>query len=290
MGYGYEEGLLGPPPYYQGTFINNSSSGSVLELEVDGLGNGSYPVCSSAIGIKVFVFSQYNDPLSFYRYGAFLVDSTIRKVWKNVLAHVDVDSSQYSSYHVTHCFKAVASNHNTCVALAWIANDTLRLKMLRDTVWTIATTIVNPDQSSLQQLNIAVASDTTVYVTYSALKNGNRHVFLSKIQSSFLIDTVLTSVPSEYHQTMPNGYSLKQNYPNPFNPSTNIIFSIPKRSFVFLKVFDLVGREVATIVSEDLSAGDYSRQWTAVNISTGVYFYRLQAGSFTETKKLIILK
>jgi len=83
---------------------------------------------------------------------------------------------------------------------------------------------------------------------------------------------------------------LEQNYPNPFNPSTTIQFTLPSRSFVSLKVFAVIGREVATIVSEELSAGSYSRTWNAANMSSGIYFYRLQAGTFTETKKLILLR
>jgi hypothetical protein len=85
-------------------------------------------------------------------------------------------------------------------------------------------------------------------------------------------------------------YSLSQNYPNPFNPSTTISFRLPSKSFVSLKIFDLIGREVATIVSEEMSAGSYSQQWNAFNISSGIYFYRLQAGTYLETKKLILLK
>jgi hypothetical protein len=86
-------------------------------------------------------------------------------------------------------------------------------------------------------------------------------------------------------------FALNQNYPNPFNPTTNISFSIPSKSFVSLKVFDLLGREVATLVSEEMLAGNHSRQWNAINIPSGVYFYRLQAGSsYNETKKLILLK
>jgi lysophospholipase L1-like esterase len=87
-----------------------------------------------------------------------------------------------------------------------------------------------------------------------------------------------------------HGYVLGQNYPNPFNPSTSISFSLPSRSFVSLKVFDSLGRAVATIVSEELPAGNYSRQWNAANMSSGVYYYRLEAGSFTGTKKLLFLK
>ncbi|MCX6141972.1 MAG: T9SS type A sorting domain-containing protein [Ignavibacteriales bacterium] len=83
---------------------------------------------------------------------------------------------------------------------------------------------------------------------------------------------------------------LAQNYPNPFNPSTNISFSVPSNTFVTLKVFDALGREVAILVGEELSAGAYSRQWNAANVPSGVYFYRLGAGQFVETKKLVVLK
>ncbi len=85
-------------------------------------------------------------------------------------------------------------------------------------------------------------------------------------------------------------FELYANYPNPFNPSTNISFSLPKRSFVSLKVFDLIGREITTLLSEELPAGNHTRQWNANREPSGIYLYRLQAGSFTETKKLILLK
>jgi hypothetical protein len=85
-------------------------------------------------------------------------------------------------------------------------------------------------------------------------------------------------------------FTLCQNYPNPFNPSTTISYGIPLKAFVSLKVFDLIGREVATIVSEEMPAGNYSKRWNANNIASGVYFYQLNAGTYTETKKLILLK
>ena len=88
----------------------------------------------------------------------------------------------------------------------------------------------------------------------------------------------------------PNVFTLSQNYPNPFNPSTTISFSVPSRSFVSLKVFDCLGKEVGTIVSEELSAGNYLRQWNASSLPSGIYYYRLQSGSFTDTKKLVLLR
>jgi hypothetical protein len=89
---------------------------------------------------------------------------------------------------------------------------------------------------------------------------------------------------------MPSTYLLQQNYPNPFNPSTTILFSIPTSEFVTLKVYDLLGREIATLVNENLSAGSYSYNFDAKNLTSGVYLYKLQAGKYSETKKMLLSK
>jgi photosystem II stability/assembly factor-like uncharacterized protein len=99
-----------------------------------------------------------------------------------------------------------------------------------------------------------------------------------------------TEVKIERENSVPLTFILKQNYPNPFNSSTNISFIIPSKSFVSLKIYDRLGREVATLLSEEISAGYYTRKWNAANVSSGIYFYRLQTGSYTETKKLILLR
>ena len=88
----------------------------------------------------------------------------------------------------------------------------------------------------------------------------------------------------------PQKYELLQNYPNPFNPSTTITFSIPERSRVTLKIYDLLGQEVETLLNDDFTAGKYSTRWDAAGLATGTYFYRLEAGKFTETKKVLLLK
>lgn len=88
----------------------------------------------------------------------------------------------------------------------------------------------------------------------------------------------------------PARFGLRQNYPNPFNPSTNISFTIPTRSFVTLRVFDALGREVGVLVSEELPAGSYVRRWDAAGFPSGLYFCRLEAGSLTETRKLLLLR
>jgi hypothetical protein len=85
-------------------------------------------------------------------------------------------------------------------------------------------------------------------------------------------------------------YSLSNNYPNPFNPSTKIKYSVPQSSNVAIKVFDILGREVYKLVNDEKPAGYYEIEFNASSLTSGIYFYRLQAGSFVETKKMVLLK
>ncbi len=85
-------------------------------------------------------------------------------------------------------------------------------------------------------------------------------------------------------------YLLSQNYPNPFNPKTKIRFDVPTTSFTKLIVYDLLGREVATLVNEELKPGSYEADWDASNFSSGVYFYKIISGDFVETKKMVLMK
>ncbi len=91
-------------------------------------------------------------------------------------------------------------------------------------------------------------------------------------------------------QDLPTSYALSQNYPNPFNPSTEINFDIPKKSHVTLTVYNILGQAVTTLVNEDMTAGSKTVTWDASEHSTGVYFYKLTAGDFTETRKMMLLK
>lgn len=99
-----------------------------------------------------------------------------------------------------------------------------------------------------------------------------------------------TSLILQNNSGIPKSYDISQNYPNPFNPTTVINYQLPTNCFVTLKIYDMMGREIKTLVAKKLSAGNYSVLWDAHNISGGTYFYRLQAGSYIETKKLVLLK
>ena len=103
-----------------------------------------------------------------------------------------------------------------------------------------------------------------------------------------LCDTTTTGINNS--EEIPGGYELGQNYPNPFNPVTIIKYSIPKGSHVTLKVFDVLGNEVATLVNGMKQAGNYAVSFNGIGLASGVYVYQLKAGGFTSTKKLVLLK
>jgi hypothetical protein len=88
----------------------------------------------------------------------------------------------------------------------------------------------------------------------------------------------------------PESFRLEQNYPNPFNPSTRISFQITTNSFVSLKIYDMLGCEVATLVNEEMKPGSYEMSFGARNLASGTYSYRLSAGSYTEVKRMILMK
>jgi len=90
--------------------------------------------------------------------------------------------------------------------------------------------------------------------------------------------------------SQPDSYLLKQNYPNPFNPSTIISWQLPESKFVTLKIYDVLGNEVASLVNEEKPAGNYEVEFNATNLSSGIYYYKLVAGNFIDVKKMILLK
>jgi hypothetical protein len=89
---------------------------------------------------------------------------------------------------------------------------------------------------------------------------------------------------------IPEGFKLSQNYPNPFNPSTNIEFAIPEKNNVTLKIYNVHGQEIAVLANGEYQAGSYMVNWNAASMSSGVYFYTIQSGGFTQTKKLLLVK
>ncbi|MGA7723298.1 MAG: choice-of-anchor V domain-containing protein [Ignavibacteriaceae bacterium] len=104
------------------------------------------------------------------------------------------------------------------------------------------------------------------------------------------IITVNSTISGITNRNRPSGFHLNQNYPNPFNPSTIISFLIPDPGYVKLEVFNVLGLKIKTLVNEFKSAGNYSYDFNAVSFASGIYYYRLSTGSFSEVKKMLLLK
>ncbi|HLP16252.1 MAG TPA: SBBP repeat-containing protein [Bacteroidota bacterium] len=152
------------------------------------------------------------------------------------------------------------------------------------TIWDISS---SGNEMPSHAASIAVDTSGNVYVTGSVddiTGLWSDWITIKYHQSSTDVNN------AAYFGRQPSSYSLDQNYPNPFNPTTWIDFQIPHRSQVSVTIFDVLGREVARLISEQLPAGAYSTKWNAAGRTSGVYYYQLKTDNFVQTKKLILLK
>ena len=134
--------------------------------------------------------------------------------------------------------------------------------------------------------SIAIQSDEKIIIAGGSIYG---HTF-SDFTIVRYLNNASTGVDEKDNGEIPTAFALEQNYPNPFNPSTTISYSIPKQSYVILKIYDILGNEIATLVNEEKPTGTYELNWNALNLPSGVYFYQLKAGSFVESKKMILMK
>ncbi len=128
---------------------------------------------------------------------------------------------------------------------------------------------------------------------YALYFNSDNYVYAGGTRGTIIktipAELIVTGTGTSYTE-LPDSFILNQNYPNPFNPSTNIEFSIPKSEFVSLKVFDITGKEISVLVSENLNPGNYKINFNGAGLTSGVYFYILNTGGYVQTKKMMLLK
>lgn len=173
------------------------------------------------------------------------------------------------------------------VVIRWVSNisDSVSFELL---------------QNGISQGSIGKSANKTeafkwIIPTSLSVSNNNR------IKIASVVNTALSDTGAQPFSLTPVGfgneeiqsaadYSLGQNYPNPFNPSTRILYTIGTEQFVTVKIFDILGNELQTLVQEVQTAGTYSITWNASNLPNGIYYYRLTAGSFSDTKKMLLLK
>ena len=206
---------------------------------------------------------------------------------------VKYDDTNWTVYDTSN--SGLPSNHVHCLAIdesgnKWIGTEWSGLAKFDDTNWTVYNTA-----------NSGLPDNRVNCITIDG--NGNKWIGVGNPVliapviaptgglAAFNENGIITSVESKDNKVdYPVKFILSQNYPNPFNPVTSIQYAISSRQFVTLKVYDVLGREVATIVNEEKPAGNYEVKFDGANLASGVYFYRLTAGNFVETKKMILLR
>jgi hypothetical protein len=160
----------------------------------------------------------------------------------------------------------------------------------------IATIVIVPLTSSLAQTStLLITNGTSFFVPNGAeicadfitVEFGGS--FVTEDPSGICAGGTVTGDIEEV-ETIPTEFALFQNYPNPFNPSTLIKYEVPEKSFVSIRVYDLLGEELATLVNEEKSAGSYDVNFDAGQLASGFYIYTIKAGNFTSTKKMMLMK
>ena len=140
----------------------------------------------------------------------------------------------------------------------------------------------NPKVSALSGRVVQARSGEEVEMYAGLYENSSAGAKIYKRTFVVSVENIISEIPEEY--------KLEQNYPNPFNPTSTIQFSIPEQTFVKLEVFSSLGEKISTLVSEELNAGNYKYEWSAINLPSGSYYYKLSANEFSKTNKMILLK
>jgi Secretion system C-terminal sorting domain len=159
--------------------------------------------------------------------------------------------------------------------------------VLQDT--TIATTAFFSSQSITVGPNFSIANNGRLTLSAETIAIIPQLFILQGGE----LQVVTGGIPINVETTekiIPDKFIVHQNYPNPFNPTSTIKYSIPKQSKVILKVFDIVGKELATLINKEQAGGNYEINFDATELTSGIYFYRIQAGNIVATKKMILLK
>jgi len=144
-----------------------------------------------------------------------------------------------------------------------------------------------------ESINFDPNGTDSIYFRVRTRDSQNKWSIWSELFDTKMINSIITSTGSLTQNNQnknPSEFVLSQNYPNPFNPTTTINYKIPAHDLVKLKVFDVLGNQVATLVNEEKSAGSYKVEFDASILSSGIYFYNIQAGDFVETKKMVLMK
>ncbi len=291
--------VRGVPHYYGNTASETDVANSILSIKgIDGLiidAEAEYENLST----KVAAASAYCDSIHAHHPDAFLGLTSFARVdghnafpWTTFLDRVDVNMPQtyWAARPTTPQNELSIMNSqftswtNTWVGLGDTAADKPIMPLGQGEYFGYSNDVKQGEITSFCSL-----SQTTYKYPGVSLWEYSQ-ITHAYVWDEYTAAWQITSVLDQPNK--PDNYNLSQNYPNPFNPSTTINYVVPNRNLVVIKLYTILGKEIATLVNEEKAAGHYSIQFSAdrYNLSSGVYFYRMSAGNFVETKKLILMK
>jgi hypothetical protein len=226
------------------------------------------------------------------------VNNNARYFWRvnNVNSAGTSDWSGVSEFSTASPFIKITSPNggehvviDSTYVIRWQSNvqDTVDVDLMRGNtvVSVIADSILSGTSAILWQIPSTVTGDSSYKIRIHSVTHPG---VADTSDNSFTIGAAVTGISSP--QNTVTTYALYQNYPNPFNPATVISYQVPKSSPVALIVFDILGREVRTLVNQEQPAGRYTITFDASNLASGVYFYRMQAAGFVQTRRLLLLR
>jgi len=296
----YPFGLLGPGTYGSASDINTTKA--KFDQVTNWSTKNNIPVILGEFG--AMKKCDYNSRMTYYATiadqalkhgvaffawddnGDFPIYSRTPGVWneiKDILIYTDVTSPNQ--------FKSIFMD-TTKVKLNWNNRTSVNDSIIVDRGINSATGLtqfarLSPTASQFIDSTVLRGS---VYYYRLRTKNSNSNIYSYPIRTDTVGKKGVVITEVKEAPTLKNSFMLYQNYPNPFNPTTTINYSVSKQSFVTIKVYDVLGRDVATLVNENKQVGNYSIQYNANKLSSGIYFYAMESGSYTQTKKILLLK
>jgi hypothetical protein len=258
-------------------------------------GNTFYPSSSTYTTDIYYALSGLTSGTTYYwQVKAKIVGSSTESSWSSVASFTTAAGS-FAIVPIIGGPNHGQPINNTSAVLTWIIPTQSQSPLSYDVEYS-----KNKDMSDAQRINCenkpfaelnGLDSKTTYYWRVKSKTNNGSTSNYSAV-GSFKTDNLITAVEEV---EIPTEFSLMQNYPNPFNPTTNITYTIPKNTFVTLKVYDMLGSEVRTLVNEEVTAGKITLLWNGDDnngnkVASGTYIYRITAGNFVSAKKMLLIK